>query len=155
MKRRTLIILFVLLMVAAATTVALATEYIFIQNFRTLAGVTVAYPQLGIRVTPIPPGQSWRGEIKSFTGNPVYNVDRIGWNWWTMRQWCGSVIQVQYQFGGGAEYQANSTSLPKVRSLETCAPGTTRYVSIAAKHDFEEAGDLHQSIWETPKKQAP
>lgn len=155
MKKTTLITIFIFLMLILVTTVAFASEYIFVQNYRTLAGVTVAYPQLGIRVTPVTPGQTWRGEIKSFTGNPVYNIDRIGWNWWTMRQYCGDVNQQQYQFGGGTLYNTNTNSLYKSRALVSCPQGVTRYVSVLAKHDFSEANDVHQPVWESPKKQAP
>jgi len=130
------------ILLALVTSTALATSHTYIQNYRTLAGVTVAYPQLKIEVTPIV-GSKWRGEIKSFTSNPVFNIDRIGWNYWTMRQWCGGSIQVQYQFNGGVDYQANSFTLFKDRTLEYCNPGDARTVSIAAKHDFAEASDVH------------
>lgn len=55
-----------------------------------------------------PDNSQYRGLIRSYTIGPA--IDRIGWWWWSVQQWCGGSPWSTHNFGGFVLYNAAYTA---------------------------------------------
>ena len=79
---------------------------------------------------------SWNGHIRSYTISPVYNIGRIGWNWWSFRNTCNGQIQSNWPQPGYNLYGVNYAASTGVDSIRPCAGTPTG--EVYGKHDFAQ-----------------
>lgn len=78
----------------------------------------------------------YRGRIKSYTIGPA--IDRIGWWWWSVQQWCNGSPYSTHNYGGHVLYNAAWTaSTSPYYNVRTCSG---QQVRTNGAHDFVEGG---------------
>lgn len=94
-------------------------------------------------------GSVWYSNIRSNTDSPVYAIDRIGWNWWTVRDTCDGTILDQQTYGGAVDYQdsLNMQTESNSYSKGACLPAQTYKIWSIGKHDFYENGNIWQPTY--------
>jgi hypothetical protein len=82
----------------------------------------------------------YRGKIRSFTEGGI--IWRIGWNWWSVQQWCGSTPWSSHEFNGFVLYDDDDVSSTSAYySIYFCSD---RKEKVNGKHDFKYGPQLWQ-----------
>jgi hypothetical protein len=80
----------------------------------------------------------FRGRIRSYTVGGT--IHRIGWDWWSVQQWCGTTPWSSHNYGGHAQYDSsNAASTSPYFNIYYCG---SRKEKVNGQHDFKHGPRL-------------